>query len=123
MNTIATTIKTPRHFDANRPFGATPMTKQAIKPTDPDKLEICSDPLPAGRANPGNKYEALYSQLTLGQCIKCQPGEVGRVANSLRKWVKGQRQGGTVRSIRDYGDGKGRVWWIAAQPKAKPASH
>ena len=102
------------------------MTKQPAKPTDPDTLVICNDPLPTGRASPGFKYAGLFSGMQVGQCVKCRPNEIGRVAGALKKWLSMKPQGGAVRSIKDYGDGMGRVWWIAGQPMKrgnKPASH
>lgn len=119
--TLAETIKTPRHFDANRPFGATPMTKQAAKLTDPSTLTICNDALPVGRASPGFKYAPLFSAMKVGQCVKCQPDEVGRIAGALKKWIEMQGGRGMVRSSKDYGDGQGRVWWLegAIQKRVK----
>lgn len=112
---ISSTIKTARHFDANRPFGATPMTKQPSNPINPDTLEVCSDPLPAGRASPGFKYEKVFAGMTMGQCVKCKPDEVGRVSGSLKKWISMNSRVGMVRSMKNYGDGMGRVWWIPGQ--------
>lgn len=118
MNSIASTIKNPRLHDANRPFGGSHMGKKPQGCTNPDALEICNDPLPAGRASSGKKYDATFSALKPGQAIKCTPADVGRVAGALRKWLeqKGSKTD-TVRTIKDYGDGKGRVWLLKA-PKA-----
>lgn len=115
MNSIASTIKTQRLHDANRPFGATQMTKQAAKLTDPSTLKICSDPLPQGRSSPGFKYAALFLSMKVGQCVKCQPDEVGRIAGALKKWIELQGGRGMVRTIKDYGDGLGRVWWLEGE--------
>lgn len=116
---IASTIKNPRHFDANRPFGAAPMTRQPTRHTDPSTIEICDDPIPGSRASCGNKYEAIFSNLKIGQALKCQPIEVNRMSNGLRKWIQDKGIQGAVRSMKDYGDGKGRVWLLAvAEPKA-----
>ena len=95
------------------------MTKQPVKPTDPSTLEICNDPLPAARASSGNKYEPLFKAMKLGQAIKCQPTEVGRLGGALRKYVELHALNGTVKTIKDYGDGKGRVWLLAIEAKAK----
>lgn len=118
---IANTIKNPRHGDANRPFGATPMTKRPPNPTNPETLKICNDPLPLGRASPGFKYAGVFAQMTLGQCVKCAPAEVGRVSGALKKWISMQSQGGVVRTIKNYGDGMGRVWWVTGTAQARPA--
>lgn len=114
---IATTIKTPRHHDANRPFGAAPMVKQPPKLTDPDTLTICNDPLPVSRASPPHKYEPLFAQLKPGQAVKCTPDEVGRVTSALRKWLTNHKKPGRIRSIKDYGDGMARVWLLVEKMK------
>jgi hypothetical protein len=119
---IATTIKTPRHHDANRPFGAAPMVKQPVKLTDPTTLEICDDPLPAARASCGNKYEPLFKAMKLGQAIKCQPTEIGRLGGALRKYVHVNKINAHVKTIKNYGDGKGRVWMLPVEVKAKLAA-
>lgn len=100
------------------------MIKQPPKPTDPATLQICNDPLPAGRASPEPKYDAVFSKLAVGQSIKCQPEEIGRIAGALKKWVATQPGGGMVRSVKNYGDGLGRVWWLegAAVKRTKPPS-
>lgn len=116
---IKDTIKTPRHHDANRPFGAAPMIKQPVKPTDPSTLEICNDPIPTHRASCGNKYAALLKNIKPGQCIKCSPEEVGRIQGAMRKYIELNQIDAYVRTIKDYGDGKGRVWMLAAEKKSK----
>lgn len=103
------------------------MIKQPPKPTDPATLTICNDPLPAGRASPEPKYAAKFRELKIGQALKCKPEEVGRIAGALKKWVSEQPGGGMVRSIKNYGDGMGRVWWLKGAPvtreKVKSVSH
>ena len=113
MTSIAATIKNAGARGANRPFGAAHMTRQPTKHTDPATIEICDDPLPGSRASCGNKYEALFSSMKIGQALKCQPIEVNRMSNGLRKWVRDKKIKGAVRSMKDYGDGKGRVWLVA----------
>lgn len=115
-------IKTPRHGDANRPFGTAPMVKTPVKPTDPSMLEVCDDPIPAHRASAGNKYEAVLKTLKLGQCIKCAPSEIGRISSALRKYIAVNKNNATVRTIKNYGDGKGRVWMLAIEKKLKVAA-
>lgn len=87
MTSIAATVSTPRHYDANRPFGAAHMTKQPVKLTDPSTLEICNDPLPAARASSGKKYEPTFKAMQPGQAIKCLPSEIGRIGGAMRKFV------------------------------------
>lgn len=118
MTSIATTIKNAGVQGANRPFGAAPMKRQPTRHTDPATIEICDDPLPGSRASCGNKYEALFSNMKDGQALKCQPIEVNRIANGLRKWIQDKKIKGAVRSMTDYGDGKGRVWLVAAPAKS-----
>jgi len=119
---IAETIKTPRHHDANRPFGAAKMIKQPSKPIDPALLEICNDPIPSHRASPGNKYEAVLKTMKIGQCIKCPPGAVGSVSGAVRKWIRVNKLPATVKSMTNYGDGLGRVWMLSIEKKLKVAA-
>lgn len=95
------------------------MTKKPIKRTDPATITICDDQIPSHRASCGNKYEPILSKLKIGQAIKCEPNEVGRMGGALRKWIVDKNIKGTVRSMRDYGDGKGRVWLVALPGKEK----
>lgn len=92
--------------------------RTVARAVDPDTMTICDDPMPAHRASPGCKYDATFGALKPGQAIKCQPDDVNRIANALRKYVEADATL-VVRSIRDYGDGQGRVWLVKA---AKPAS-
>jgi hypothetical protein len=89
------------------------VTKKQSAPLDPATLIVCNDPLPNHRKHPDNKYKALFSNMKVGQALKCQPSDVSRVSNALRKWVEVTPiKGAVVRSIRDYGDGMGRVWMV-----------
>ena len=115
---IADTIKNASDRGAHRPFHKAHMIKQPVKPTDPDTLEICNDPLPAHRASPGNKYAAILLVLKIGQAIKCKPEEVGRVSGAMRKHIDAHKIKATVRSSKNYGDGKGRVWMLAIEDAA-----
>lgn len=110
MTTIATTIKTPRHHDANRPFGAAAMVKQVHR-IDVAHLKVCNDPIPSTRMVP-NKYATLFAALKVGQAIKCKPQETSSITAALRKWLKDGGFMGTVQCLRDYGDGMGRVWLV-----------
>ena len=87
---------------------------------DPSKLEITSDPLPAGRAR-ANKYADLMAKLKPGQCIKCAPNHVGQVSNALRKHIIEKELPCQVRSTKNYGDGMGRVWLMKNERKLKVA--
>lgn len=91
------------------------MVKEPVKPTDPSTLEICNDPIPTHRASCGNKYAELLKKLKPGQCIKCRPEEVGRVQGAMRKYIEANKIDATVRTIKNYGDGKGRVWMMATE--------
>lgn len=108
----------PRTSFANgiHPLTQSVMTKKTDKPrpkpTDPGSLMICNDPLPAGRASPGHKYAAIFGALKPGQAIKCAPDEVGRIGSALRKWLDTKGKDGVIRTSKDYGDGRGRVWLL-----------
>lgn len=83
---------------------------------------ICNDPLPKGRPLvKGGKYDDLFQQLGRGQAIKCPPGSVAAVQHSLRKWIRVQRVPNVmVKTCKNYGDGLGRVWLLAAPGAAAP---
>lgn len=119
MNAVVQTAWVKPPAPAGKPGRKTARTVQGE--VNPDTLTICDDPLPAHRARPGCKYEAKFRPLKIGQAIKCQPTDVNRVANALRKYLEAS-PALLVRSIRDYGDGKGRVWLVKAdKPAGKPA--
>lgn len=118
---IADTIRNARDQGAHRPFKNAKLVKDPVFRTNPDTLEICDDPLPSHRASAGNKYEPTLKKLKLGQAIKCLPAEVGRVAGAMRKYIENNKIQANVRTIKDYGDGFGRVWMLAAEKKLKAA--
>lgn len=92
------------------------MTKQPMKLTDPSTLEICNDPLPAARASSGKKYEPTFKAMQPGQAIKCLPSEIGRIGGAMRKFVEVNKLNAQVKTIKDYGDGRGRVWMLSTEP-------
>jgi hypothetical protein len=90
-----------------------------VRLTDPADLVIGNDPLPTFRTAPGNKYADLLTRLKVGQCIKCQPAEVGKVSRALRKWVRDKGLKAAVRTCTNYEptapkEPKGRVFLVAA---------
>lgn len=94
------------------------------QPFDLSKCEITSDPLPVSRTLPDGKYKAVFESLKPGQCVKVPPDQVSRIANAMRKHI-GQFSDKTrfvVRSIKNYGDGMGRVWLIELPKKLKVAA-
>ena len=94
-------------------------TPRSITMINPDDLEICTDPLPQGRAMPEGKYSAKFAALQYGQCLKCPPGAAPKIATALKKWLETHKKPGSVRSALRYGeDGTGRVWLLAPEPKA-----
>lgn len=112
-----------------------PKSKPAAPPAAPEKrkppkvyesirieeLSLCDDALPEGRAKPGSKYDALFSDaVKTGKTIKTPGGAAASVSNLARTWLK--RNGHpnkTTRSVGNYGDGLGRVWIINETPAAK----
>lgn len=90
------------------PFTGASLMKP-VDHVDPSKLEITSDPLPAGRAR-ANKYADLMAAIKPGQCIKCKPTNVGQVASAMKKHIDSNGLPCQVRSTKNYGDGMGRVW-------------
>lgn len=113
---IADTIRNARQQGAHRPFKDAQMTRAETKRTDPATLVICDDPLPTHRASCGNKYESKIKAMKLGQAIKCEPSEVGRVSGAMRKFIAVNKIKATVASTKAYEtDGKGRVWMLAVE--------
>lgn len=92
--------------------------KQNNTHVDIDQLSICDDPIPEHRAKPGGKYDALLSRLKPGQAIKCPSKDVDRIANAIKKHIEQRHPTCMVRSMRDYGDGMGRVWMLPRPQKA-----
>lgn len=109
---IKTTFAGDRH-----PITGADMNPKA-KTLDADTLTICNDPLPASRARPGGKYDELLKNMKVGQCIKCAPDDIGTISSALRKWIDQHNIKATTRSMKNYGDGMGRVWMIALPPQA-----
>lgn len=118
MTNIADTIKNARHPGAHNPFARKPqkaktMPHATTQHIDPATLVICNDALPSHRAKAGRKYADLFKDLKHGQAVKCKPEHVGQLSGALRKWIEDGHTTGMVRSMRDYGDGLGRVWLLA----------
>jgi hypothetical protein len=96
-------------MDTN-PFTGQIMTKP--KPPGLASVSICNDALPPARYKPDGKYTAVFRKLKPGEALKCKPADVHRISNALRAHIKVMGITGRVRSIADYGDGKGRVWLL-----------
>ena len=79
-------------------------------------MVICDDPLPTHRVIVGKKYDPLIRAMKMGQAIKCLPSEVGGVAGAMRKYIESKKLAAHVKTVKDYGDGKGRVWMRADEP-------
>lgn len=79
-----------------------------------DELRICDDPPP--RTTLGlrsSKYIESFEKLPVGKGLACGKGKAGPVANAMRAWLKRSgREGLSVISVSDYGDGNGRVWLV-----------
>lgn len=114
MNSGQHTCKTTFAGSRNPFSGAYMPTKPLRRHADPETLKICDDPIPGYRAKPKGKYEEVFSQLKVGQCIKCQPEETGKIAHALRTYIAAREISAAVKSINNYGDGMGRVWLVAA---------
>ena len=79
---------------------------------NPQELKISDDEMPAGRVSIANKYEPIFGKMKYGQCVICQPVDVGKVAGAMRKYLS-KGKGGKVRTVRHYPfDRLGRVWMM-----------
>ena len=99
-------------------------TPKVYAPINVADLSLCDDKLPEGRAKPGSKYDEIFAAaVKTGKTIKTPGGTAASVSNLARTWLK--RNGHhemTTRSISNYGDGLGRVWFIKTPPVPnKPA--
>jgi len=86
---------------------------------DPAGLVICDDPLPAARALPDLKYQAVFDKMVPGKCIKCAPKDVGKVAGGLRNHFARMGITDKIKTTACYeADGMGRVWWVSDKEAA-----
>ena len=98
------------------------------KPTDlydVASLAISNDPFIGRQRKEGSKYDAIFSQLKIGQRLVCHSDAAARLASQLKQWlVKRGHKNPVVRAVSHYGDGKGGVWWMevdaATKGRAKP---
>lgn len=105
--------------DKDRSAPPAPPAGQSARPkqhlVNPGALQICDDPLPDDYwsvATPG-KYDAKFALLKPGQALRCAIGETPAVAHALRKHLARRNiKHMAVRTVRDYGDGAGRVWLV-----------
>ena len=97
------------------PIKANPPMKTPIH-FDPSTLSICDDPIPTHRLIVDGKYKAIFQKLKVGQALKVNSKHTQTVAGSLRTFVAGKH---AVKSVKDYGDGMGRVWLIDLPKKTK----
>ncbi len=92
-----------------------PFTGERIGAVDPKTLVICDDHVPVGRARQVSKYDAKFRELKPGQCIKCEPGDAGKINHALRKWLdqRGLEHVKTKAMMHHPSDNMGRVWRLA----------
>ena len=103
---------------AAKPANAKSPTRLSV-----DEVELCDDPIPANRiTSVQSKYmpyfEGLRAANSEEKAIKCHPGAVGSIASGLRKYLerRGEKGKFAIKSVSNYGDGKGRVWLLPAKP-------
>ena len=120
-------MTTSTTFAGKNPFTGQPVapaakpTKKQFAPVDLATLRIADDALPERRSTPGLKYEALFSQLKVGQCIVCAPGDTSKISHALNTWLQVKGRNNAVKSCKSYEtDQQGRVWLM--EPTQRPAS-
>jgi hypothetical protein len=85
-------------------------------PKGESMFEIDSTPFPAKHLM-SSKYDATFSDMRPGQCIKTELENVQKVAGAMKKWLeKKGRADMVVRLIRKMDDGFGRVYMMPAKP-------
>lgn len=94
--------------------GRNPFTGKSDKWVDPTRLELVDDPVPRGRVVTRFKYDELFSQAAkTGQAIKCSSEDTPRISAAAQHYLRRFPQlSCSIKSTRNYGDGKGRVWFI-----------
>lgn len=90
-----------------------PREKRKSKLVDVASLVIVNDPIPSTRATVTAKYGELFGKMKLGQAIKCQPDEAGKIGHALNTWLKKNGKPGMAKTCRRYeADNLGRVWLV-----------
>lgn len=114
MNTIGAVAShaTTKFAKGRSPFTGERVTKPQ-RVIDPDGLELCDDPPMPVRASKTGKYtEVFMGAVNDGKTIKCNSEDAPKLATAMKKFLKDRNIKGVVRSTKDYGDGKGRLWFI-----------
>ncbi len=94
--------------------------KQVTQGCDPASLSISNDPFIGRVMKQGSKYDAIFSQLKIGQRLVCDSDGAARLSSQLRKWLEQRgHKNPVVRSVAVYHDGKGGVWWLEAEGASK----
>lgn len=114
----ATKFATLHHPWTGVPLPQNMTIKKPAQPVDVASLSIASDPLPACRSAVPNKYAEILSGLKVGQNIRCQPNDIGKITSALRKHID-QKKLSNVRIVSQTRgtDGLGRVWLLAKEVK------
>lgn len=89
---------------------------------DVAELEIANDPLPGARLV-ANKYWPVFAKMSVGQNIRCAPGDVQAIGQALRKYISVhaiKQDGVLCKSViqTNSPDGVGRVWLAEGERKA-----
>ena len=93
-------------------------TTKKTRSIDIEKLSISPEPYPGRRIAARSKYAEIFNDLPQNQRLRCPIDTAAALANMLKKHLarKGLKSA-VVRSINDFGDGEGGVWWMPP-PKA-----
>lgn len=111
----------PPKGDAPPPPPKKRATPKAYAALQVEKMSLCDDPIRHNRLPTGSKYDALFAEaLKTGKAIKTPGGEATPLSNVARGWLKRHNHDGiTLRSVNNYGDGFGRVWFIKDETTTK----
>lgn len=111
MNNVQTRFNGFNPFTGEKVEKVSKIAKAKYVPVE--KLVIGNDPLPVGKSKVTNKYHDVFAKLEYGQCVRCEPDEVGKVARAMRVWMEKVNKIGQIRTAKHYEkDGKGRVWMM-----------
>jgi hypothetical protein len=97
------------------PLKAAPASKPVKENTRTQIIDVCIiDEVPPPKLGPVNKYDGFFTKLKPGQAIKCDPKDVHRIADGLRRRAKVAGVDWKLATIKKHpSDGMGRVYRVA----------
>ena len=96
------------------------MAKHIKGSIDPTALSFTDEPYRGRIRQDTSKYAEIFSQAKPNKRLRCPRGTAARIASQFKKWLeKSGTKEPVVRSVENYGDGFGGVWWIKEAEKPR----